>query len=110
MITSQRAELPSEISIYYATWTRLWLCAGHHLFGNPITAMVVCATPFRPTFALIVRIPKGARLDSSSRCSRWRLRSYPRDRRGRTNRSWLSRYGRRPQDIRAEPGAELEKD
>jgi hypothetical protein len=27
MITSQRPELPSEIKVYYATWTRLWLCS-----------------------------------------------------------------------------------
>jgi hypothetical protein len=40
MITSQRLELPSEINIYYATWTRLWLCAHSPPFGHPVTMVV----------------------------------------------------------------------
>ena len=40
MITSQRPELPNEINIYCATWTRLWLCAHRRCFGHPITAIV----------------------------------------------------------------------
>jgi hypothetical protein len=38
MITSQRAELPSKINVYYATWTRLGLSGVlrqlHHVYGR----------------------------------------------------------------------------
>jgi ATP-dependent DNA ligase len=33
MITSQRLELPSEINVYCATWTRLGLCAHQRPYG-----------------------------------------------------------------------------
>src|ERR1700720_4197539 len=56
MITSQRAELPSKINVYYATWTRLWLYAHQRPFGHPITARFVL--PLSGDYARIVSIAK----------------------------------------------------
>jgi hypothetical protein len=47
MITSERAELPSKINVYYVTWDLIGLIS-HQLLSANLMRAIVRVTPSRP--------------------------------------------------------------